>query len=97
MDAKTLTAELARRLDREPQEIGALCEELGALMGENLAEGDSIVVPQFGSFEPKKREERVAMHPSTGRRILVPPKLQVVFRPASILRNKVRSLGHDAD
>lgn len=90
MDAKTFTTELAGRLGRDPQDVAGLCRMLGDVMGEALSDGDSLIVPSFGSFEPKKREEHVALHPATGRKILIPPKLQVVFRPATTLRNKVR-------
>lgn len=95
MDAKTFTMELAGRLGREPQEVAALCREFAGVMGDVLAQGDSLTVPSFGSFEPKKREEHVALHPSTGRKILIPPKLQVVFRPATNLRSKVRNSGSE--
>lgn len=97
MDAKTLTMELAARLGREPHEIGALCEELGMVLGEMVAEGNSVAVPQFGTFEPKKRDERVAMHPSTGKKILIPPKLQMVFRPSAALKNRVRNKKSDTN
>lgn len=97
MDAKTLTMELAARLGREPQEIGALCEELGMVLGEWVAEGNSVAVPQFGTFEPNKRDERVAMHPSTGKKILIPPKLQMVFRPSAALKNRVRNKKNDTN
>ena len=49
-----------------------------------------VAVPSLGSFEPKKRMERITMHPSTGRRILIPPKLSVTFRPSTMLKLKVR-------
>lgn len=90
MDAKTFTTELSGRLGMTPQEVANLCQDLADVIGEVLAQGDSLIVPSFGCFEPKKREEHMALHPSTGRKILVPPKLQVVFRPAMSLRNKVR-------
>lgn len=90
MDAKTFSTELSGRLGLTPHEVANLCHDLADVMGEVLAQGDSLIVPSFGSFEPKKREEHVALHPSTGCKILVPPKLQVVFRPATNLRSKVR-------
>ena len=90
MDVKTLNSELGKRLNRDPEDINLLCEQLGAVIGESLANGDSVAIPSFGSFEPKKRMERVAVHPSTGRRILIPPKLSIMFRPSAMLKLKVR-------
>ncbi|MDD6228328.1 MAG: HU family DNA-binding protein [Bacteroidales bacterium] len=91
MDVKTLNSELGKRLNRDPEDINLLCEQLGAVIAESLANGDSVAIPSFGSFEPKKRMERVAVHPSTGKRILIPPKLSIMFRPSAMLKLKVRN------
>lgn len=90
MDAKTLTSELARRLERDVDEINKLCVELGLIIGEKVSEGDSVAIPMFGLFEPKKKGERISVHPSTGKRILIPPKLIMQFKPSASLKQKVR-------
>ena len=43
----------------------------------------------FGNFEVKKRLERVIVNPTTGQRMLVPPKLVVAFKPSQILKAKI--------
>lgn len=90
MDSKTLNQELERILGRDAQDIDLLCGSLGAVIGEALAAGDSVAVPSFGTFEPRKRLERVSVHPSTGKKILIPPKLSVIFRPSAMLKVKIR-------
>ncbi|MDE6057969.1 MAG: HU family DNA-binding protein, partial [Muribaculaceae bacterium] len=52
---------------------------------------DSVTFPGFGSFEPRKRIERIAFHPSSGKRMLIPPKITMTFRPSSLLKQKVRN------
>jgi len=37
------------------------------------------------------------MHPSTGKKILIPPKLQMVFRPSAALKNRVRNKKNDTN
>ena len=44
----------------------------------------------FGTFEVKKRLERVMVNPSTGLRMLVPPKLVLNFKPAATIKGHVR-------
>lgn len=77
-------------MGRDAGDINLLCTELAAAIGESVAAGDSVAVPSFGSFEPKKRNERVALHPSTGKKILIPPKISVVFKPSAMLKQKIR-------
>lgn len=91
MDAKALTSELAGKLGRDEGDINLLCGELASVIGDIVSSGDSVAIPSFGSFEPKKRNERIAMHPSTGKKILIPPKLSVIFRPSAMLKQKIRN------
>lgn len=90
MDAKAFNDELSKRLGRDPHDISLLCGELANVLAEAVTEGDSVVIPAFGMFEPKKRNERVAQHPSTGKKILLPPKLTIGFKPSATLRQKMK-------
>jgi DNA-binding protein HU-beta/integration host factor subunit alpha len=91
MDNKTFTNQLAERLNREPEEISLLIRKLGEAIAESVRDGDTVTVPTFGTFEQKKRMERITVHPSTGKRILVPPKISLVFKPSTLLKQKVRN------
>lgn len=90
MDTKSLINQLASTLDRDPEDVAVLLKSFSNLMAEQVKEGNSIALPGFGTFEPKMRAERIANHPSTGRKILVPPKLSMVFKPSALLKQKVR-------
>lgn len=90
MDAKTFTSLLAKRIDREPEDVEVVINQLANLIAENVKEGNSVTIPGFGAFESKLRGERVAAHPSTGKRILVPPKMSTIFKPSALLKQKVR-------
>ncbi|MDE6022488.1 MAG: HU family DNA-binding protein, partial [Muribaculaceae bacterium] len=70
------------------------CEMISSLchvLVENALAGDTVTFPGFGSFEPKKRDERIAIHPSNGKRMLIPPKITLAFRPSTLLKQKVRN------
>ncbi|MDE6096872.1 MAG: HU family DNA-binding protein [Muribaculaceae bacterium] len=90
MDNKTLIDNLSRRLDVSRDTVGILIEGLTQTIGECAAGLDSVSVPSFGTFEPKKRLERVALHPASGRRLLVPPKIVLTFKPSASLKQKIR-------
>lgn len=59
-------------------------------MGHLAREMDVVSVPGFGSFEPRKRLERISFQPSTGKRLLIPPKIVLGFRPSAVLKQKVK-------
>lgn len=82
---------ISERTGRTAADVESLLKSFGGLITEEVGQGDIISLPGFGTFEPKMREERVAVHPSTGKRILVPPKLSMIFKPSALLRQKVRN------
>lgn len=90
MDTKAFINILAERLGRDPEEVAFLVASLGEAMADIVIDGNSVAIPGFGQFEPKMRGERITTHPSTGKKILVPPKLSMVFKPSALLKQKVR-------
>lgn len=91
MDTKSLIERISERTGRAAADVESLLKSFGELITEEVGQGDIISLPGFGTFEPKMREERVAVHPSSGKRILVPPKLSMIFKPSALLRQKVRN------
>ena len=91
MDTKTLLNTVAEKIGRSPDDVASMVKALGGILADAVKQGDSVSVPGFGTFEPKMRMERVANHPSSGKKILVPPKLSLVFKPSAILKQKVRN------
>ncbi|MCH5217117.1 MAG: HU family DNA-binding protein [Muribaculaceae bacterium] len=90
MDHKTFIKKVSDSsgLDRDTCE--ALLESLVTVLADTISEGESISIPSFGNFESRKRKERIMSHPSLkGRRLLVPPKLVINFKPSTLLRNKI--------
>ena len=49
-----------------------------------------IAIQGFGSFEVKKKAERISINPSTKQRMLVPPKLVLTYRPSNTLKDKFK-------
>ena len=47
----------------------------------------------FGNFEVKKKLERVMVNPTTGQRMLVPPKLVLAFKPNPTWKDKIKKGG----
>ena len=90
MDSKAFSNKLAIQTGISPEEVGEKIRQLADLLAQSIMEGDTVAIPAFGSFEPKLKPERVAVHPATGRKLLVPPKMSMVFKPSAVLKQKVR-------
>ena len=90
MDNKALTEILAKRLNRKPEDIEKLLEAFIATVKNRCGDLDSVAIPGFGTFEAKKRLERVSINPATGKRMLIPPKVTLSFKPRKKKKNKLR-------
>lgn len=90
MDNKTFIDNLSSQTGHSKDEIASLIASLGSIISEALQNGDVIAVPTLGNFEPKMKQERMSVHPSSGKRLLVPPKLSIAFKPSSLLKQKIR-------
>lgn len=89
MNHKELIAKLVLRCNLPKSEIEALLETTTEAMKEQLISGKSIGIQSFGSFEVRKKEERLSVHPATQKRTLIPPKLVVSFKQSNILKEKL--------
>ncbi len=88
MNNKEFIAALAERTGCTSREANSRVRTLVKAMAGQLTQGNQVVVPSFGTFEVKKKNERISVHPVTGQRMLVPPKLVLNFRPATTLKEQ---------
>ncbi|MDR0972697.1 MAG: HU family DNA-binding protein [Prevotellaceae bacterium] len=90
MNNKDFIATLSGKLDLTQGKTSELTTSfLSQLIGE-LEEDKSIHIPSFGTFEVKKKGERVSVNPATQARMLVPPKLSLSFKPSVTLKDKFK-------
>lgn len=89
MDNRAFISRFAQRIDRDPKETARLVAALCEIIGHCASECDNVALPGFGTFEANKTAEYVAVNPSDGARILMPPAIKVSFRPGSHLKKAV--------
>ena len=90
MNNKEFTSELAERLGYTIKDTSELMNSLLSSMTQELEEGNVIAVQGFGSFEVKKKAERISINPASKQRMLVPPKLVLTYRPSNTLKDKFK-------
>lgn len=88
MKNKDFMAEVSRRMGYSLKDTSALLSVLVSEIGDCLEEEQTIALQGFGTFEVKKKLERVVVNPTTQQRMLVPPKLAVTFKPSPLLKEK---------
>ncbi len=90
MNNKEFITMLAERTGYDQRTTQRLVNRMVMAMGDAFEESDSVSVPNFGLFEPKKKLERIIVNPATGARMLVPPKLVLTFKPAQTWKEKLK-------
>jgi len=72
------------------KDTSELISSLLSDMTQQLEEGNVIAVQGFGTFEVKKKAERISVNPTTKQRMLVPPKLVLNYKPSTLLKDKFK-------
>lgn len=90
MNNKEFTTELSQRLGYTLKDTSELVSSLLSGIVRQLEEGNAVSIQGFGTFEVKKREERISVNPTTKQRLLVPPKLVLTYKPSAALKDKFK-------
>ena len=90
MNNKEFIAELSRRLGYTVKDPSSLMVALVAEMTEELEDENVIAIQNIGSFEVRKKQERVVVNPATQQRMLVPPKLVINFKPSTSFKERMQ-------
>ena len=93
MNNKDFITELAQRMGYSADETQKYVNDVVEAMGDHFQDDDSVLIPTFGTFEVKKKMERIMVNPSTGQRMLVPPKLVLTFKPNVSWKERVKNGG----
>ncbi len=90
MNNKQFLTELSGKCQMSADSAARQVENLIGVMEKLWQDGDSVSLSGFGVLEVKKKNERVSVNPSTGVRMLVPPKLVLTYKPSSLLKEKLK-------
>lgn len=90
MDNKKLNDRIAARLGLKKANVQNLQDGLIETLRNQLTQQNTIAVPGFGTFEAKKKNERVVTNPSNGKRLLLPPKITLNFKVSNVLKSKLK-------
>ena len=83
-------SELSRKLGYTNKDTSQLVSSVIGVMTQELQDGNNIVIQGFGTFEVKKKLERISINPATQQRMLIPPKLVLTYKPSVTLKEKFK-------
>lgn len=91
MNNKDFITELAERTGYSAEDTQRMADIVIESMADYFLEGENVLIPTFGTFEVKKKMERIMVNPSTGQRMLVPPKLVLNFKPNVNWKERIKN------
>lgn len=92
MTHKELITDIATATHLDKSQVAQLLDAAVQTIIEGLEDGQSVRLQNFGDLEVKKRNERLSVHPKTGVRTLVPPKLQLNFKQHNNLKDEIQTI-----
>ena len=93
MNNKSFIQELPQRTGFKQEETQRMVFDVIDAMNDKFQEGENVSFSNFGTFEVKRRLERIVVNPTTHQRMLVPPKLVLGFKPISAIKKVLKQGG----
>ena len=90
MNNKEFISELSRRFVYTNKDTTQLVSSVINIMTQQLQDGNTVAIQGFGTFEVRKKLERISINPATQQRMLIPPKLVLTYKPSEILKEKFK-------
>lgn len=90
MNNKEFISELSRRFVYTNKDTTQLVSSVINIMTQQLQDGNTVAIQGFGTFEVRKKLERISINPATQQCMLIPPKLVLTYKPSAILKEKFK-------
>ena len=91
MNHNELIAAISKKAAIDTQQAEDLLDCIIGIFSDSLVEGNSVGIQGFGIFETRQKNERLSVHPKTGVRSMIPPKLVLNFKQSSTLKEKINN------
>lgn len=88
MNNKEFISELSKRVGLSASATTKLVGDTIKIFEEHFEHNEVVNFSSFGTFEVKKKMERISVNPTTGKRYLIPPKLVLSFKQSNVLKEK---------
>ena len=90
MNNKEFILERSKKTGYSSKDVTQYVSSLLNIMSQELQDGNSVSIQGFGTFDVKKKMERISVNPVTHQRMLIPPKLVLSYKPSVTLKEKFK-------
>ena len=90
MNKTELVAAVAEKAEISKKDSEKALKAFVDVVTEQLKADDKVQLVGFGTFEVRKKLERISINPATQQRMLIPPKLVLTYKPSAILKEKFK-------
>lgn len=91
MENNNFVNSISRKTGESKATVESLIQGFTKIFCECLEQQKSVIIPNLGVFEGKLRREKIAIHPATGKKLLVPPKVSIIFKPSPQLKKRIKN------
>jgi len=81
MNNKELITALSQKTGKKTSETQSMVLTTVKAIIEKMCDAEPVNISGLGTFDVRKRNERIIVNPGTGKKNLVPPKLVATFKP----------------
>lgn len=90
-------ADLAERIHQtigfSKKESADMLETVLSIMKDTLESGEKLKIAGFGNFEVRQKHDRRGRNPQTGEMITIEARRVLTFKPSTLLRNAINTVG----
>jgi nucleoid DNA-binding protein len=90
MNRTDLSKALARQSCISRESAARLVDRTFDIIKDALVSGESVKVPDFGTFKVVERSARTGRNPNTGEAVQVPARKAIVFVPYARLKDAIQ-------
>lgn len=90
MNSKEFLGAQSIQLNISMKEAERLVADTAECIAECVSDETTLSIQGFGNFDVKKKLERIVVNPTTKKRLLIPPKLTLNFKPSNVLKEKAQ-------
>jgi len=91
MDNKAFVTHLAQRMACDTSCAGRMLDSFASLLGEQCGRGNKVAIPGFGTFEGIKHNEEITTDLTTGKRLLLPPSIELRFIAGGMMKKHLKN------
>jgi DNA-binding protein HU-beta len=89
MNRNAFIDQIAARAQSSKTEVEHIIDAALALIADTLANGETVDLRGFGSFQVSAKKERQGRNPKTGESLTIPAKKVALFKPSKELAQRV--------